>query len=199
MILFATIFDGFDGYVARSLKVTSEIGKQLDSLADLVTFGVAPGYLFYHMYLSDMFFTVGRTHVYFGMIIAAIFPICAAYRLARFNVQTTHNYFQGLPSPIAGIVIALFPFLTPELQVGTIPITIFFVIIGLLMVSTIRYSKPQVMIQEKVRGIWLIISFLLAAIILFFLQEWALAIFILLYLISGFVSFIIQLIQVMRL
>ncbi len=199
MIIFATIFDGFDGQVARALKVNSEMGKQLDSLADLITFGVAPGYLGYHMFLSDLYIISGQMNFNYGMIIAAIFPICTAYRLARFNLQASSTSFQGLPSPVAGIVIALQPLIFQGMQIPKLFSILFFAATALLMVSTIRYSKPQAVLLEKLRGFKLILSIILLIMFFFFLQKWALVIIIALYLISGLVSFVIHLIQVMRL
>jgi CDP-diacylglycerol--serine O-phosphatidyltransferase len=186
MILFAALFDGFDGQVARALKVSSQLGKELDSLADLIAFGVAPGYLSYHMFLKDAIFARAIHNFHFGMIIAAIFPICAAYRLARFNVQSSSTYFQGLPSPIAGVVIALQPLIFKDAQIPLIINVLFFIITALLMVSTIRYSKPQAVLLEKLRGIKLIIAIILIIIAFVFLKKWALVILIGLYLISGY-------------
>ncbi len=107
LILAAGLLDGLDGPAARALKVTSPLGKELDSLADCVAFGIAPGFLSYNAYLAGIhepFFTMPFD---LGMLIAAIFPICAAYRLARFNILKSSNSFTGLPAPAAGIIIAL--------------------------------------------------------------------------------------------
>jgi CDP-diacylglycerol--serine O-phosphatidyltransferase len=110
-IMVAALLDGCDGLVARALKVSSKLGAELDSLADCVTFGVAPGYLAYKAYLVDLTVTLpgAASALNMGMFVAAIFPICAAYRLARFNVEHVPNSFSGLPSPIAGIIMALVP------------------------------------------------------------------------------------------
>lgn len=199
LIIFAVILDGFDGQVARALKVSSPIGKELDSLADLVTFGVAPGILAYNMFLTDQIFTRSVYSFHTGMIIAAIFPLCAAFRLARFNVQSSTKFFQGLPSPIAGIVIALQPIIFTEIEIPLSINTAFFIITALLMVSTIRYSKPQAVILEKLHGIKLVILIILLITAFYFLEEWALVMIIGLYLVSGLVSFVIQLIQDMKL
>jgi len=82
LIMGAALLDGLDGPLARALKVDSAIGAELDSLADCVTFGVAPGYLAYQAYLSGMFVPVFGKSVDIGIFVASIFPICAAYRLA---------------------------------------------------------------------------------------------------------------------
>ena len=107
LIFVAMIFDGLDGYVARLTRVSSDFGAQLDSLCDVVSFGVAPGFLLVKMcprftYLHDRAVWV----------IAAAYAACAALRLARFNVETSddddHLHFSGLPSPAAAAVIAGF-------------------------------------------------------------------------------------------
>ncbi len=89
LILFAALLDGFDGQAARWLRVDSPMGKELDSLADCVAFGVAPGYLAYRTYLAGMNVPLAGRPVDLGILLAAIFPICAAYRLARFNVGSS--------------------------------------------------------------------------------------------------------------
>lgn len=103
LIFVASIFDMFDGAIARALKVESELGMQLDSLADAVAYGIAPGVLAYHSYLylyPEYFSIIGP-----GIMIAAVYPVCAVYRLARFNCQESGNGFTGLPSPAAGVLI----------------------------------------------------------------------------------------------
>ncbi|MCC7297645.1 MAG: CDP-alcohol phosphatidyltransferase family protein [Bacteroidia bacterium] len=104
-ILIAAILDFFDGFVARLLKVDGEMGKQLDSLADLVTFGVLPGLFFYHymMQFGYCFPTGICTSRYAWVAI----PIGAAFRLARFNIAPSGSTeFVGVPTPIMGIVLA---------------------------------------------------------------------------------------------
>ena len=107
LIFLAMVFDGLDGYVARLARTTSDFGAQLDSLCDVVSFGVAPGFLLVKM--CPRFTLVHDQAVW---IIAAAYAACAALRLARFNVETSdddeHLYFSGLPSPAAAAVIAGF-------------------------------------------------------------------------------------------
>lgn len=132
---------------ARALDATTELGADLDSLADLTTFGIAPGFLMYQMVFQnfkiDMFAIENLFPI--GMLIAALFPICAApYRLARFNVASDPKAFTGLPSPVAGVIVGIFPFSYFGSPLYPTFISIpFFILIALLMVSTIRYSKPQ--------------------------------------------------------
>lgn len=110
LIFLAMIFDALDGHVARLTKASSDFGAQLDSLSDLVTFGVAPAFLLVKM-------CPGFTYHHNQMIwiIAAAYACCAALRLARFNVETDeeddHMNFSGLPSPAAAAVVAGFAIL----------------------------------------------------------------------------------------
>ncbi|CAF2850666.1 unnamed protein product [Rotaria sp. Silwood2] len=123
-IILAAVCDYFDGRVARMFRVTSDIGAQLDSLADVVSFGVAPTILAHSIKPWSFF-----------MIIAFIsFPLAGAWRLARFNVHPTHEYFIGLPIPAAGIVVALlalFSFVSPLIMIG----------LALLMISPLQMPK----------------------------------------------------------
>ncbi len=110
LIFLAMVFDALDGHVARLSRTSSEFGAQLDSLCDVVTFGVAPGFLLVKMVPQFTHFHPGAI-----WIMAAAFPACAALRLARFNVETSddddHLHFSGLPSPAAGGSIAGFAIL----------------------------------------------------------------------------------------
>lgn len=197
-ILGAAILDGLDGKVARILHVSSPIGAELDSLADCVTFGVAPGYLAYKAYLSGMTLPMFVMPVDMGIFIAAVFPVCAAYRLARFNVIHDPDSFSGLPSPVAGIIVALVPvcFTMQSVFQSGIPRIIFsicFLVVALLMVSTVKYAKPQETIT--VTKIKIAIFLVFVAILVFWFKQWAVFIIIALYILSGIVSFVIQLIQ----
>ena len=109
----AAIIDFLDGFVARLFKATSEMGKQLDSLADVVTFGVAPGLILYQL-LRITFAQEpdGMDTPVIWLLPAMIFPMAAAWRLARFNIDTTtREGFEGMPTPAAGLLIASFPLL----------------------------------------------------------------------------------------
>lgn len=132
-IIAAMILDAMDGRAARMLGVEGEFGKELDSLADVVTFGVAPALLLYHVCLQDWGFT--------GLILAALFPICGALRLARFNTNThkVSKSFVGLPITAAGAILALFA-VNSHFFGASFLITLF---IGLsfLMVSNIKFPS----------------------------------------------------------
>jgi CDP-diacylglycerol--serine O-phosphatidyltransferase len=112
LILAAMIFDFLDGFAARALKAYSDIGKELDSLADVVSFGVAPGLIIYHLLHADIssgtptgFNNSGFQYLIF-LIIPAIMPVCAALRLAIFNIDTTQTTsFRGLPTPANALAV----------------------------------------------------------------------------------------------
>ncbi len=138
-IVFAALLDGFDGRVARMLKGTSRFGAELDSLADFVNFGVAPALILYFWGLHEIHSA--------GWIAAMVFAICAALRLARFNVMIDDpnkpvwagNFFTGIPAP-AGAITVLLPiylyFLGVSNGLVTVWVTFFYTLaIALLMVS----------------------------------------------------------------
>lgn len=110
---FAAVVDFFDGFVARLLKASSEMGKQLDSLADVVSFGVAPGLILYQFLRLSLAKEVnGLDASIWWTLPAVLVPCAAAYRLARFNIDTTQSYgFKGVPVPAVGLLIASFPLL----------------------------------------------------------------------------------------
>ncbi len=142
-IFAAIVLDTLDGTVARLTKSVSEFGKQLDSLCDVVSFGVAPAVLIYQVYLPGEQNAVSRT----GAVMAIIYVICTALRLARFNVYQAEirEYFIGLPSPAAAITIASFVLFT-DYFVLTVPVWIFgplTLVIAYLMVSTVQYPKNK--------------------------------------------------------
>jgi len=103
---FAAILDTLDGRVARLIKGTSNIGKELDSLTDVISFGVAPGFVMYFWTLNE----IGK----FGWMLVLIYSVCCALRLARFNLTTIEesqswkiNFFEGIPSPAAAGLVLL--------------------------------------------------------------------------------------------
>jgi CDP-diacylglycerol---serine O-phosphatidyltransferase len=137
-ILLAGIFDVLDGKVARISGGSSKFGVQYDSLADLVSFGIAPAVLAFSWAL--------RPYGRFGWLAAFLFVVCGALRLARFNVQTTSGeskYFKGLPIPAAAATISLTILLYLRLietgWVKDIVILVMIYVLAFLMVSTVRY------------------------------------------------------------
>ncbi|MED4205010.1 CDP-diacylglycerol--serine O-phosphatidyltransferase [Neobacillus mesonae] len=123
-IFLSAFFDFLDGRVARRLKVNSELGVQLDSLADIVSFGVAPALLFH---------SIAPTSILTSLAFI-LFPLMGALRLARFNVKPTIGYFKGLPIPAAGLPLAGMGFFSYSNAWVTL-------ILALLMVSPIRVKK----------------------------------------------------------
>jgi CDP-diacylglycerol--serine O-phosphatidyltransferase len=195
LILVAALLDGLDGQVARWLGVSSPIGKELDSLADAIAFGVAPGYLAYVTYLSGTNATLFGRSIDLGVPIAAVFPVCAAYRLARFNVQSSADSFTGLPSPVAGILVALAPICLPHVHIPRPLFASSFSLVGFLMVSTVRYSKPQSFILKNLHGFRLAGLVVLVSLLLLLFKFWVIFLFIGLYVLSGLLTFVIQFIE----
>lgn len=178
LIVLAGLFDAMDGFMARLANATSEFGIQLDSIADIVSFGVAPGFLVYHFGLHELQFL--------GVIVSALSPICGAVRLARFNVEAHDvkgDFFRGLPIPAHAIMICAF-YLTfsanqemfSNFQYGVtsvlIPVQI---VVTFLMVTTIPFDKiprfDKTSIKEH-KGRYILFLGYLVAIILF--QEYGL-------------------------
>ncbi len=110
-IFLAAVVDFLDGFVARLLKASSEMGKQLDSLSDVVSFGVAPGMILYQLLRLGYARQEGGLDVSFAFLLPAFIFTCAvAWRLAKFNISTNQtSSFRGVPSPAAGLVVASFP------------------------------------------------------------------------------------------
>jgi CDP-diacylglycerol--serine O-phosphatidyltransferase len=115
LVLLAMVFDFLDGFSARLLKAYSDLGKELDSLADVVSFGVAPGLIIYHLLLQSLespdkaglCFSVYPSLIF--ITISAIMPVCAALRLAIFNTDTTQTTsFKGLPTPASALAVISF-------------------------------------------------------------------------------------------
>jgi CDP-diacylglycerol--serine O-phosphatidyltransferase len=157
-IFFAAFFDVIDGAVARMLKVTSEFGAQLDSLSDLTSFGIAPGFIMYLWILKN--------HGLFGWIGVIFYILCIVIRLARFNVtalspiikkyEWKKMFFQGAPSPAAGALLML-PLI---IELSEIPIRhniysspyiiLYTIVIGVLAVSKIpTFSVKKIYIPKK--------------------------------------------------
>jgi CDP-diacylglycerol--serine O-phosphatidyltransferase len=131
LIIIGVILDCMDGRMARLLKVTSDLGIELDSLADLITFGVAPAFVVYHIWFSE--------YGFIGLIFTCLFPMFGAYRLARFNITTSEEtlyYFSGVPITAAGSILAIISFLSTYF--GVITVSIILLLLNYLMVSKIK-------------------------------------------------------------
>ncbi len=191
-IVVAVIFDMLDGRIARMTGTTSEFGAQLDSLADIVSFGVAPAIIAYQWGLA----TLHRSY-----LAAFFFVMCAAIRLARFNVQrkvVDGRYFVGLPSPAAaGFVIAIVYFRPEPLsdRLGALFTMALLVVGAFLMVSTLRYWSFKTFDLRSRRSYFAMVG--IAALLALVATEpaWALLAWSLGYTLSGPVAYVIALLR----
>jgi len=165
-IFIAALIDGLDGRIARLIKGTSKVGKELDSLTDVISFGVAPAFIMYFWKLNEL----GRI----GWLICLIYVVCVALRLARFNVKSNEdltwkdNFFEGIPSPAGGILVLLpLIYSFTELQFFQLDynlvVPILFIIISIFLISKIpTYSLKKIVVPRRMT------IFLLFTIILYF-------------------------------
>lgn len=170
-IIFASLFDMFDGILARLVKTSSEFGVQLDSLSDIISFGVAPAFLIYHTSLLEF--------GWFGIILSGVFVVFGAFRLARFNVQVTDysikTDFKGLPIPIAALTLSSFVWnfyrdgvmISPQNDF-VIPLII---ILSLLMVSTVKYNALPKFSINSLKEKPLFIGFVLVSIVALIISQ----------------------------
>ena len=165
-IIFAALIDGLDGRIARLIKGTSKVGKELDSLTDVISFGVAPAFVMYFWSLNNL----GK----FGWLLCLIYVVCVTLRLARFNISSNiepswrDNFFEGVPSPAGGILV-LMPliFSLSELDIFNVNynliVPIFFITTSFLLISKFpTYSLKRIVIPRSMT------IFLLFGIVLFF-------------------------------
>lgn len=175
-ILIASVFDFLDGKSARLVKATSRFGVEYDSLADVISFGVAPGLLIYSWALNSY----GRI----GWLAVFLYTACGALRLARFNTQTSSSdsrYFTGLPIPVAAAVIASIVLLDHHIlrigkEIKPLLILIITYSLAALMVSSVKYrSFKDLNLKERkpfnflVSAVLLLIVLIAAPQIMFFL------------------------------
>jgi len=165
-IVFAALIDSLDGRIARLIKGTSKVGKELDSLTDVISFGVAPAFIMYFWSLNNL----GK----FGWLLCLIYVVCVVLRLARFNVSSNEepswkdNFFIGVPAPAGGILV-LMPLIysLSEFELFNINfeliVPIFFAITSFLLISKIpTYSLKKIIVPRAMT------IFLLFSIVLFF-------------------------------
>ena len=165
-IIVAGLIDGLDGRIARLIQGTSKVGKELDSLTDVISFGVAPAFIMYFWQLNSL----GRV----GWLICLVYVICVALRLARFNVNSEaqaswkDNFFEGIPSPAGGILV-LMPLIysRSELQFFNFNYIYFvpalFILISVLLISKVpTYSFKKIAVPRRLT------IFLLFGVVLFF-------------------------------
>jgi len=167
-ILFAGLMDALDGRIARLIKGTSKMGKELDSLGDVISFGVAPAFIMYFwslQYLDKL-----------GWFVCLMYVVCVALRLARFNVNSEEepswkdNFFEGVPAPAGGIIV-LMPLVLSFSGLGEVFFKInydlvvpaFFIIVSIFLISIVpTYSFKRIVIPRSMT------KFLLFGIVLFF-------------------------------
>ncbi len=146
LIILGSILDVLDGQLAARLDAISDIGKELDSLADVVTFGVAPTILIYHLLLM-----VGVEQI-IAILISLIFVLAGAFRLARFNTIPSNRgaYFQGMPIPMASALLISASFW--QHWVVNVWWTVAVVIISYLMISPFPYPKSKHVLDLPLSG-----------------------------------------------
>ena len=205
---FALLFDILDGRIARLTKTTTEIGIQLDSIADVVTFGLAPGVLAY-VWGYGATVTEGSHLHKLAWFLSFMYLICGAFRLARFNVQASRprivaegtpkvdkKSYVGLPIPAAGGLIAALVHFSPaplialgaekaELYSGMLMVLVGF--LSVMMVSTWRFSSFKT-VGTSVRSMRPIIMALLVLMLIFLYSQYVLLAIVILYILHGFVS-----------
>lgn len=183
LIFLAGILDGLDGRIARLTGTTSAFGEQLDSLADVIAFGVAPAFLVYRWALIDF--------EQIGLFVSFLFVVCGACRLARFNVQVhvvDKRFFVGLPIPSAAGALAGLIWVLPdplprvEYKAAFIGVTI---VLGYLMVSTLRYRSFKDIDPRSRRSVILVPLFAVVLIAIVYLSERALTALLVIYALSG--------------
>jgi CDP-diacylglycerol--serine O-phosphatidyltransferase len=165
-VVFAAVIDGLDGRIARLIKGTSKVGKELDSLTDVISFGVAPAFIMYFWFLKNL----GK----FGWLLCLIYVVCVALRLARFNVNSNEepswkdNFFEGIPSPAGGILV-LMPLIYSLsgfefIRIGSETLVpVFFITISILLISKFpTYSLKKIVVPRSMT------IFLLFSIVLYF-------------------------------
>ena len=165
-VIVAAVIDGLDGRIARLIKGTSKVGKELDSLTDVISFGVAPAFIMYFWSMSQ----IGRL----GWLISLIYVVCVALRLARFNVNSEgepswkDNFFEGIPSPAGGVLV-LMPLIYSfsEIQIFKpnyqIVVPALFILIAILLISKVpTYSLKKIVVPRSTT------IFLLFVVVLFF-------------------------------
>ncbi len=186
-ILIAVLFDGLDGWVARVTHTTTKFGIELDSLSDLIAFGVAPAVLIYGWSLQSF----GRL----GWGAAFLFVICGALRLARYNVQmgsTESKAFTGLPIPGAASIVASLVLFYSEIWGDLIGENYFMLFLtfflAILMVSTLRYHGIKELSSRKRMPFWLLVAVVLTIVLIFMYPEIVIFLFSIGYMLWGIIE-----------
>jgi CDP-diacylglycerol--serine O-phosphatidyltransferase len=195
IIFMAGIFDALDGRIARASGQNSDFGLQMDSLADVISAGMAPSILLYQYYLKD----VGN-HLAFGLLLGFLPLLFSAFRLARYNVMTLHEghkeYYTGMPAPMAATTLSSLVILHshvgwPILLRGILILT---PTISLAMASQFKYeSFPQFSIRGKGGNRFKLLMLFTGLVGMFVFPEFTLFIFMMIYMMSGPANFLYKL------
>ena len=182
LILLALVFDGLDGRVARMTNTTSQFGVEFDSLADIISFGIAPAMLLY--------FFVGHEFGRFGILVSALYVIFGAIRLARFNISTAKtdpNVFIGLPIPTAAVFLSMWVLLFNKYTLQEYSVILLFLALGvaILMVSNFRYPSFKKIELDKPMVFKTMIALMIVASLLYLFSAEGFAIIILAYTLYG--------------
>lgn len=137
IFIIAAFIDRYDGRAARLLNISSELGKELDSLADLVSFGIAPAFLVFNKF---NFLDLGNIRVV-GVCFLLIYIMSGSYRLARYNIGKSDGFFIGVPITIAGFIVALYALFIPGNVISALVSAMLLLLLSCLMVSKIRFKK----------------------------------------------------------
>jgi CDP-diacylglycerol---serine O-phosphatidyltransferase len=203
---FAIIFDSLDGRVARAMGTNSEFGKQFDSLADVISFGIAPAFLAYAWGVRISAAAPGVPGagylIQLGWLIGFFYLCCCAWRLARFNIQGMaqggNRYFAGMPTPAAaGMIAAVVHFVHNPIENPTISVLwlVLVAVLGILMSSTMRhYSFKDIEWRKRLPSLFVVALAILGGAIWFF-SQWTLLVIASAYMLHGLV---LQAVRVVR-
>jgi len=198
-IFSGAFFDFFDGLAARLLNVSGELGKQLDSMADMVTFGVAPGMILFQLIYYSQTISFFQSDIkdpnLFPAILAFLLPIFSAIRLAKFNIDTKQTTsFIGLPTPASAIFMAAIPLINTDsspLFVDLRFLILISIILPLLLITTIPLFSLKISKGERISSrlnIFRITLILASMILLFVFQFAAIPFIVILYLILSLLN-----------
>ncbi len=211
----AILFDTLDGRIARMTKTATEIGVQLDSLADVLTFGIAPIALMYSWAIGSSF-AESSTEYALGVFLLFMYLMCGAFRLARFNLQATRprvliegtpkldkKNFVGLPiPPSAGLLVAIVHFAPMPLisygeafaRYSTFLMMLLITILSFLMVSTIKYTSGKTIALGR-RNLYLVLVIAALGMLMFLYSQWVLLILAAAYVAHGVIWYIASLLR----
>jgi CDP-diacylglycerol--serine O-phosphatidyltransferase len=196
LVILSSVFDALDGRVARLTKTTSQFGKEFDSLADVIAFGMAPAFIFY--------FAIGADFGRLGVLISALYVIFGAVRLARFNVNcsdTEPNIFIGLPIPAAALLVVSWVLFWHQ-EVGTwlggALLLLLMAATAVLMVSNIRYPSFKQVDFGKTYYLKTLVGLIVLLSVFYLYPTWFLPIVTLLYALLGPIRAVMTLVRKQR-